>query len=292
MHYKIIHAKSILVSEPFSKEFNLNTYRGCEHACNYCYARANKYLIHKDEKDFDQTIFVKINAADLLRKELAKLKKRCMIFLNSASDPYQICEEKYGITRKVLEVINEYKFPCHIMTKSNLILRDLDLLKNINENAFCTVSFTITTFNKRLLEIFEPRAPEPEKRLEAMNIISENGIYTGVFFMPIIPYITDSEENIENVVRKSKEKGAKYVIYSTLTLRDVQRERFMNLLKENFPDIFKTYEKLYGENQSPNKDYQKMLEKRLDIILKKHLMPKRIIYPLRGYIQKRLYEIK
>lgn len=282
----------MLVGSPdewFRSGWNLNTYRGCEHACNYCYARSHKYLIHSTEEAFDRTIFVKINAPQVLRRELEKLSKKGkkgIICFNSASDPYQPCEVKYKISRKVLGVIKDYHFPCHIMMKSDLILRDLDLLREVSERAWCTVSFTITTFE--LAELLEPKAPEPERRLNAMKKLSEEGVSTGILLMPIIPYLTDNKENIEEIVERGAESGAEYVIPGEMTLRDAQKERFMKLLEETFPELVEKYEALY-KNSIPGEEYRSKVTEIIKSVCHKHKMPMRIPEPrIKRYVQSEL----
>jgi len=235
--------------------YSINPYRGCQFACNYCDAITEKYLVHEKVEDFSRIVYVKTNAPELLEKELEKAKKD-VVALSGVTDPYQLAERKYGITRKILEILRDKSFPVHIITKSDLVLRDADILSEILKKSWCTVSFTITTFDKRLLLLLEPFSPPPERRIEAVKKLTETGIWAGVDFTPIIPYILDDDNNIREVVRKASENNAEYILPgSGMTLRGNQRIRWFQLLKEKWPELVEKYEKLYGESQEPNREY-------------------------------------
>lgn len=254
-----IEAKSVLTRHKFRDNwfwdrYSINPYRGCQFACNYCDAISQKYLVHKDYHDFSSTIYVKKKAPKVLEKEIRRFKPD-VVGLSGVTDPYQPAEAKYQLTRKILKILAKNQFPVHIGTKSDMILRDIDLLKEISQKTWCTVSFTIITFNNDLLSYLEPLAPSPERRLEALRKLSEEGIQAGVNFIPIVPYILDSPENMEEVINKVS-KHAKYIlIASGMSLRSNQRIRFMKLLKNHFPELVGKYEKLYGNNMDPARDY-------------------------------------
>ena len=245
-----IQAKSILnkMSSPanwFGVEYNMNIYRGCQFGCIYCDSRSECYRI----ENFDD-IFVKVNAPELLRKELAYKRKRGTIGTGAMSDPYIPIEKEYKLTGQCLEIIADFKFPLNICTKSNMILRDIDILEKINKVYAC-VSFTLTTADDDLARKIEPKAPLPSERLKAMGVLSALGIKAGVLMMPILPFIEDNEENIANIVLQAKAHGASFIVPAFgMTLRDRQRMYYYNKLDEHFPGIRGKYEKRFGSRYS------------------------------------------
>jgi DNA repair photolyase len=281
-----IKAKSILTKHKFRDDwfwerYAINPYRGCQFACNYCDAITEKYLVHKDYKDFSRIIYVKENAPELLEKEVKKVKPD-VVAMSGVTDPYQPAEREYELTRKILEILAKHKFPVHIGTKSNLVLRDIDLLEEIAKQTWCRVSLTIITFNQKLLPYLEPFAPSPEKRLEAIKKLNEAGIQAGVDFTPIVPYLLDDSNNIEEVIRKAS-KHAKYILIgAAMTLRSNQRIRFLELLKKEFPELVEKYEKLYTEQESPPQEYIVRLNRYAFEICKK--------YKIKNYISPPSFE--
>ena len=254
-----IEAKSILQKQKFRdnwfwNRYGINPYRGCQFACNYCDAITEKYLVHKDYKDFSRIIYVKRNAPEVLEKEAEKLKPD-VVAMSGVTDPYQPAEKKYELTRKILKILAEHGFPVHIITKSDLVLRDIDLLREIAEQTWCTVSLTIITFDKELLPYLEPFAPSPGRRLKAVEKLNEGGVQAGVDFTPIVPYLLDGPENIEEVIKRASEHAEYILIGAAMTLRSNQRIRFFDLLKTNFPELVKKYKNLYGEKENPPQDY-------------------------------------
>lgn len=258
--------------------YTLNPYRGCQFACNYCDAIAEKYLVHKKVEDFSRIIYAKTDAPELLKKEIKKAK-RDVIGIGGVTDAYQPAELKFGVTRKVLEILNENNFPVQIVTKSDLVLRDIDLLSGIASNSWCAVSITIITFNKKLLPLLEPFAPSPEKRLGAVEKLAQAGICAGVDFTPIVPYILDDADNIREVIRRAAESGAKYILPGSMSLRSNQKTRFLQLLKENWPELIEKYKKLYGNSESPNQQYTSEIIKKSFELCKKFGIPTYISPP-------------
>jgi len=209
---KEIYAKGLLshVKQPepwFGLKYNMNLYRGCQHQCIYCDSRSSCYQI-ENFKD----ILVKVNAIDLLEDELSRKRVKGTIGTGSMNDPYMPVEEKLNLTGRALEVIARFGFSVHIITKSDLVLRDLDILREINR-IYTAVSFTITTTDEDLAIKLEPGAPAVSKRFDAMRVLSENGILTGVTMMPILPFLEDNEDNIAQIVTQAKEAGASYIIF-------------------------------------------------------------------------------
>ena len=220
----------------------MNIYRGCEHQCIYCDSRSECYQI----ENFAD-VLVKVNAVELLRKELKSKRVRGTIGTGSMSDPYIPLEARYRLTGKALEVIAEHRFPIHMITKSDMVVRDLDLLRAISM-VYAAVSFTITTTDDDLARKIEPGAPLPSARLKALQALSAAGIYTGVTMMPILPYIEDTEHNVEAIVRRAHECGASYVIpWFGMSLRDRQRAHYYDKLDKLFPGLRAQYENRYGE---------------------------------------------
>ncbi len=255
---EFIQAKSILsplkeAPDPyFGISYNINLYRGCQHQCIYCDTRSNVYKVG----DLSH-IRVKENALELLSARLKKLRKKGTIGTGSMNDPYMPIEKKLQMTKKALEIINHYKFPIHIITKSNLVIRDAELIKQIG-STYAAVSFTITTVDDKLAKKTEPGAPLPSERLNALRILSQMGIYTGVVLTPVLPFITDSPDNIISIVNEVAKAGGKYILtWMGLTQREGQREYFYQQLDNEFPGIREKYHKLFGADYncpSPNSE--------------------------------------
>ncbi|MEE9599459.1 MAG: radical SAM protein [Anaerolineales bacterium] len=254
-----ITAKTILnhVKQPdpwFGLKYNMNLYRGCQHQCIYCDSRSDCYRI----EDFAK-IQVKINALDLLEGVLPRKRVRGTIGFGSMNDPYMPVEREYRLTRKSLEIISANEFPVHILTKSDLVLRDIDLLVEIS-NVYAAVSFTITTADDELAQKLEPGAPLPSQRFQAMGKLAKAGVLTGVTMMPILPFLEDSEENLLKIISFSKENGATYIIPSFgVSLRPGSREYYYQKLDRHFSGIKEKYIKQYGNQYQCNiPNWQKM----------------------------------
>jgi DNA repair photolyase len=207
-----IQAKTLLahVRQPdpwFGLRYNMNLYRGCQHRCIYCDSRSLCYGI----EDFDAEVLVKANAVDLLRRELAHKRQKGTIGLGSMNDPYMPLEGQRRLTRAALEVIAEFGFGVHAVTKSDLVIRDIDVLCSIARR-YATVTFTLTTADDALAAKLEPIAPRPSKRLGAMRRLHDAGLQVGVALMPVLPFLEDDPENVRQVVRLAAESGASYAI--------------------------------------------------------------------------------
>lgn len=239
---KEIQAKTMLSrtkspSSWFGVMYNFNIYRGCESQCIYCDSRSDCYQID----DFSD-VLVKVNAIDIIRKELKNKRVKGVIGTGAMSDPYTRVERKYNLTGKALKVIEEYGFPVNIITKSDLILKDIETLKSINRT-YASVAFTLTTTDDKLAAKIEPGAPLPSQRLKAMKLLSEAGIHTGVTMMPILPFIEDNKENINEIIIKASENGAEFIVPGFgMTLRDRQRAYYYKKLDELFPNVRQKYE--------------------------------------------------
>lgn len=247
---KEVNAKSILgkckrPSDWFGVKYIFNIYRGCEHQCIYCDSRSECYRI----EDFNDLI-VKVNSIELLNKQLASKRKKGLIGTGSMGDPYTMSEKKYKLTRKALKLISDFNSPIHITTKSNLILRDIDILEEINK-IYASVSMTITTTDEELARKVEPYAPLPMDRLKALGILSEIGICTSITMMPILPFIEDNEENIIDIVNKASFYGVKHIVpWLGMSLRDRQRAYYYAKLDRLFPGVRQKYEKRFKDMYS------------------------------------------
>ena len=220
---KTILSKVKYGNEWYGIDYNMNLYRGCSHGCIYCDSRSNCYHI----ENFD-IVRGKENALNiLLEQELSKKREKGVIGIGSMSDTYNPLEEVYEITRGALRIISKYGFGVSIDTKSDLILRDLDLLKKINERNNVIVKFTITTPSDELSKIIEPNVCLSSKRLQVIKELSDNGIFVGIIMNPVLPFITDSEEDIRELVKLAYENGAKFIhTFMGMTLRENQRDYY------------------------------------------------------------------
>ena len=221
----------------FVGNYTVDPYQNCEFGCKYC------------DSAIDKTIYIKTNATQLLNKELAT-KEKGMIIVGSVHDPYQQAENSYKITRDLLKIIQDQGFSCHILTKSTLAIRDIDVLSNIRN---CLVTISITTLNKSVANIFEKNVPSPKERLQTVKILSDHGIKTGIAIMPILPFIV--EEELEGMVKSASNHNAQYVINKHLELKGDQKHLFMNTLEEYYPHLTEKYEQLYKNSYTPNDAY-------------------------------------
>jgi DNA repair photolyase len=244
---KEIESTSLLIRNKspeswFGVKYNMNIYRGCQHGCIYCDSRSECYRIDNFEE-----ITIKKNAVELLKKELAVKKEKSIIGTGAMSDPYMPIEKEYRLTAKALEIIEQYAFGIHIVTKSDMIIRDIDLLRRINMKMRASAAITITAIDDKMALITEPGAPETSKRLAALKTLSENGIVAGAAMMPILPFINDSEENIMGIAVSAYEAGVRFIIPGFgVTLRDRQRDYFYARLDEKFPGIKEKYMRKFG----------------------------------------------
>ena len=243
---KEITAKVLLssVRQPdpwFGLRYSLNLYRGCQHQCIYCDSRSECYQI----ENFSD-ILIKVNALDLLQRELARKRIKGTIGTGSMNDPYMPIEAERNLTGRALEIIARFGFPVHVLTKSDLVLRDLETLREISQ-VYAAVSFTVTTADDDLGKRIEPGAPPVSKRFKAMESLAANGILTGITMMPILPFIEDSEENIASIVTQAYVAGASYILPAFgMTLRDRQRAYYYAKLDRLFPGVRKQYERTFG----------------------------------------------
>lgn len=227
-----------------SAQNGMNLYRGCTHGCIYCDARSTCYQMQHAFEDVE----VKKNGPELLEQALRRKRKRCMIGTGAMSDPYQPLEKELRLTRRCLELIDEYGFGLAIQTKSDLILRDLDLLKSISRKTKCVVQITLTTSDEDLCRILEPGVCTTKRRIEVLRILKEEGISTLVWMTPILPFLNDTKENIEGILDAcAREKVYGIMNFGIgLTLRDGDRQYFYRKLDQRFPGLKQRYVETYG----------------------------------------------
>ena len=286
---EFIKAKTILSKVKYGNEwygidYNMNLYRVCSHGCIYCDSRSNCYHI----ENFD-LVRGKENALYILEQELSKKRKKGIIGIGSMSDTYNPLEKEYEQTRGALKLISKYGFGVSIDTKSDLILRDIDLLKEINSKNNVIIKFTITTPNDELSKIIEPNVCISSKRLQAIKILSDNGIFTGIMMNPMLPFITDKEEDIRYLVKLAYQNGAKFIhTYMGMTLRENQREYYFYKLDQHFIGIKEKYIKYYGDKYNcivPN-------YKRLYKVFTDECIKYGILYDMKDIIKAYKKEIK
>ena len=261
------------VRMPFT--WTINPYRGCEFACKYCYARyTHEFMELRDGVDFEQKIFVKQHAADLLRQELHHVKPGEEIAIGTATDPYQPAERRFEVTRAILEEFARHRgFEIGIVTKSNLVLRDTDILQQIAKNNRLLVNITITTLKADLARILEPRAPRPDLRLEAMQKLNQAGVAAGVICAPVLPGITDSPRDLEALVRATAKAGGKYVSANSLFLKPCSAAVFLPFLEKEFPQLVESYRQRYKERAFLPASYRKPLSQLMKRLRQKYGIP-------------------
>ena len=281
VEYFSIEARSILnrcSSDRMPFTWTINPYRGCEFGCHYCYARyTHEYMGLNDPADFETRIYAKRDVARTLLRELTPERLRHQtIALGTATDPYQPAERRFHVTRDLLEALARAEgVRLNIVTKSDLIVRDVDVLRRIAGRGSLQVSITLTTVDPRLARILEFRAPTPQKRLAALRTLREGGIRAGVNIAPVLPDITDSRENLATVIAAAKEAGATHVFANTLFLRDLAKRRFFAFLEEHFPHLSARYALRYARSAFLDQRYKDQIMRLMDELRREHGIPDR-----------------
>jgi DNA repair photolyase len=273
----------------FLDDYTINPYSGCSFNCLYCYIRGSKYGEHMERK-----LSVKTNAPALLEKALARRAKKGehgIIVLSSATDPYLQAEKETGLTRHLLEIILKYQFPVHMITKSDLIIRDLDLLKEIDQNAIlpedlkpmgrgALITFSFSTIEEKVAGIFEPGATSPKARLDTLLQCSDEGFLTGVSMMPLLPWISDTTEQLEAMFNAFKTRKAHYVFPAHLALYGnepaASKTLVLSAIKKHYPKYLKKYESYFGTGNDMPDFYKKAFYKKMESLGKQYEMPNRI----------------
>ena len=275
----------------FLDDYSINPYEGCGFNCTYCYVHGSKYGENLAEK-----IVIKKDAAAILDKQLANRAKRNeygYIAVGSATDAYMQVEKEVGLTRELLTVILKHRFPVFISTKSDLIKRDLALLNQIDHAAILPpdlkqipgrgtiISFSFSTTDEKLAKQIEPGAPAPQRRFETLKHCSEAGFLCGVNAMPLLPFISDTDEELEKIIAASKEYGAHYILVAGLTLfgedESDSKQLMYKFLRKNYPGLLEKDEKMYGSVHYSSWQYQQQLKKRADALCKKYSIKNSII---------------
>jgi DNA repair photolyase len=242
--------------------WSINPYRGCGMGCVYCFARVTHWYLDQDGvNDWSSRIYVKVNAPEVLRRELARPSwTREQVALGTATDPYQPAEGAYRVTRRVLEALRDFATPASIVTKSTMILRDLDVLAQLARGPGTAVYFSITTVDPALAREIEPDVPPPARRLEVMRALAEAGVPVGVLLAPVLPGLTDHEDHLAAVVEAARDHGARSLGTMVLHLGPVVREAYVQYLEHKHPDLLPEYERLYRGKYAPRAYQQRVQE--------------------------------
>jgi DNA repair photolyase len=288
---KTILNKSKKRDKWFLDDYTLNPYSGCSFNCLFCYIRGSKYGEH-----MERSVSIKSNAVDLLEKQLfnkSKKEEYGIIVLSSATDPYLHFEKEYGITREVLKLILKYRFPVHILTRSNLIQRDFDLLKEIDQKAILPsdlrhkmnrgsiLTFSFSTLDDELANVFEPGATPPSKRLEALSNSINEGFLSGVSMMPLLPYLSDTTESLNHMFQTFKSVGVHYLFPATLTLFGNQpsdsKVLTFRAIEKHYPHLLPKYQKLFATHHGLPAYYQKAFYEKMKQMSTAYQIPDCII---------------
>lgn len=284
---KEIKAKSILlkrckIDSWFISRYGMNLYRGCTHNCSYCDGRSESYHV---DGTFGEDVAAKINTVEILRKELNPLRKQAkprsgfIMLGGGVGDSYQPIEEKYELTRKTLQLLQEYNWPVHILTKSKLVERDIDIIKQINKQNKAIVSFSFSSTNDEISSTFEPGVPSPTERLKTIARLKKEGIACGMFLLPVIPFITDTQELITESIRKAHEAGIDFIIFGGMTLKEGrQKTHFYELIKKARPELAARYLEIYKRDPwgNPTTEYYNTINSIFNQAAKTCKMPRRM----------------
>lgn len=293
---KEIEVKSVLNKTKkrdswFLCDYTINMYSGCSFNCLYCYIRGSKYGTH-----MERNLGIKVNAIERLEKQLAtKAKKQQygIIVVSSATDPYLQFEKEYELTRQALAVIAKYRFPVHIITKSDLVIRDLDLLEEIDQTAILPadlqeklgrgtiITFSFSTIDEKIASIFEPGATSPSLRLEALKTVKEKGFLSGISMMPMIPYVSDLGAHLEELFSTFTGLGADYILPATITLFGHQasdsRTLVFRAIEKHYPELLPKYQKLFKDGAELPAYYRNAFQRKMKELAQKYEVRDRII---------------
>ncbi len=266
---------------PFN--YTVNPYRGCEFGCHYCYARYTHEFMELDGSEFEKKIYAKRDAAALVARDLDNPRLDGEhIAIGAATDPYQPAEREFGVTRSILEKMAERSgLSISITTKSNQVLRDLDLLKRIAEKSSISVNLSITTMRTRLASLLEPRAPRPDLRMEAVKELRANGIAAGVLVMPVIPGITDAQGDLEALAGAARDANAQWFAGRVLYLMPAAQKQFLPFVQAKFPRLARQYHEWYRRSNGAPKEYAEDIAARFVALRKKYGIESRPVVPMR-----------
>jgi DNA repair photolyase len=273
VEYFEIPTRSVLnrVKPGMPFRWSINPYRGCEFGCKYCYARYTHEFMEMEVTAFEDKIYAKSAAAHLLRQELRRVDRTDGIAIGTATDPYQPAERRFERTRSILEVFaSDHGRHLGIITKSDLIVRDIDLLQHIAKSNVLGLTITITTLNEKLARLLEPRAPRPDLRLEAVRKLSQAGLFVGVNPNPVMPLITDGEGQLDKLAKAARDAGARTFGGGPLFLMPCAQKVFFPFLDEHFPELAPRYRETYGKSAYLGKGYKEMLRGRIGRIRERY----------------------
>lgn len=275
VEYFSIEARSILTRctaarMPFT--WTVNPYRGCEFACRYCYARyTHEFMELRDNVQFERKIFVKQNVTELLRKDLRQVRPGESIAIGTATDPYQPAEKRWEVTRAIFTELSRWEgLDIGLVTKSNLILRDVELLQAVAQRNQLYINVTITTLDTQLARLLEPRAPRPDLRLETVRKLTQAGIPAGVICAPVLPGITDSPKALDALVEATAASGGHYIFANALFLKSCSASIFMPMIEQHFPHLVDDYRKRFGSSAFLSKAYRQRLSDLMKSLRAKH----------------------
>jgi DNA repair photolyase len=262
--------------------WSLNPYVGCVHRCTFCYVRAYERRAERPSgEDYGRSVRVKINVAEVLRRELARPSwRRETVGVGSATDPYQPAEGRYRITRACLEVLAESRTPFTLMTRGPLVVRDIDLLQHAARRAEVEVSFSIPTLDERVWRATEPQTPPPRARLRALARLVDAGVSAGVGMAPVLPGLSDRPEQLEQVVREARAAGATFVWVELVNLRDAVREHFLACLARDWPELLPHYDRLYAHGPYPRRVHADAVRDQVAALRRRHGIADRRPRPL------------
>lgn len=267
--------------------WDLNIYRGCEHGCKYCYAMySHDYL---GDEEYFKDIYVKTNVVEALEKELSNPRwKREVINLGGVTDSYQLVEAKYQLMPEILKLLIKYKTPCIISTKSDLILRDYDLIDELSRFTYINVAATITAMDEGIRQKIEPGGVTSLKRFEMLKAFSKTNASIGLHFMPIIPYLTDTYENVDALYSHAKDSNVSYVLPGTLYLRGKTRGAFFNFIRQDYPALLEPLKQLYQTGGAP-KEYKNELYKMVNALRSKYELSSSYTSPMKEKLKQEEY---
>lgn len=279
VEYFTLPAKSLLnrcsAGERMPFTWTINPYRGCEFACKYCYARyTHEFMEMREGIDFERKIFAKQQSSWLLRRDLEKVRPGEEIAIGTATDPYQPAERRYEITRSIMEELSLHSgLSIGVVTKSQLVLRDIDVIKAILARNDIVIHLTVTTTNVELARLLEPRAPRPDLRLDAVKKLNEAGIPAAIICAPVLPGITDSPLELEKLTRAAVKAGARYLYANPLFLKPCSAKMFLPFVKEYFPHLYDGYETRYKNDAYVSSAYRKRISGIMDKLAHKYGLP-------------------
>ncbi len=275
VEYFTLEARSLLnrcTAPRMPFRWTINPYRGCEFACKYCYARyTHEFMEIRDNLEFERKIFIKQQAAWLLRRDLRKVKPGESIAIGTATDPYQPAERRHEVTRSIFEEFAQHRgFDIGLVTKSDLVVRDIEVLNRVAKNNRLFVNITITTTDTDLARILEPRAPRPDLRLKALRELNEAGVDAGVICAPVVPGITDSPQALDTLVRATREAGGRYIYANPLFLKPCSASVFLSFLEKEFPHLVNEYRERFASRAFMPDAYRKRVSELMKDLREKH----------------------